>query len=105
MGRIRKWGNASVRWFRTLPMGKKFAVSLGMVVVTYLIVVPISNVIYLTVVDERASNQVEVWCDPQGRETVNGQETPKVTVSRDDPRFDESDLEATMFVLCATSVY
>lgn len=105
MGRIRKWGTALVRWFRALPLGKKFAVSLGIVVATYLIVVPISNVIYWTLVDKRASNQVEVWCDPQGRETVNGQETPKVTVSRDDPRFDESDLEATMFVLCATSVY
>lgn len=38
---------------------------------------------------------------PQGRKTIDGVETPKVTISRDDPRFDESDLDATMFRLCA----
>ena len=48
-----------------------------------------------------SSNEITVWCDPQGRKFIDGVETPKVTISRDDPRFDESDLDATMFRLCA----
>lgn len=73
MGRMKDWGNAFVRWFLALPKGRKYVVSLGIVVVTYLIVVPLYNV---TVEPPSASDQVKVQCG----------DVKTVYVSQADPR-------------------
>jgi hypothetical protein len=86
------------RWFVALPRGRKFVASLVLASTAILAPTLLLTPVHLSRSD---SNQVTVWCDPQGRDTINGVETPKVTISRDDPRFDESDLDATMFRLCA----
>ena len=99
MGRLKRWGASYKQWFLGLTKFQKYLVSLGMVTVAVygvaLLVAPVYAMMF------KPEEKVVVWCDPQGRKTVDGVETPKVTISRDDPRFDESDLDATMFRLCA----
>ncbi|WP_111512363.1 hypothetical protein [Mycobacterium kyogaense] len=92
-------GDRFARWFVALPQGRKFILSAGMAVTT--ILAPTLLATQFVPAQTGSSNEITVWCDPQGRKTIDGVETPKVTVSPDDPRFDESDLDATMFRLCA----
>ncbi|WP_205390358.1 hypothetical protein [Mycolicibacterium hippocampi] len=90
-------GDSFARWYYAQGKGKQFVLCLCAVALPV-----IGLALIFPLPQQQASNQVVVWCDPQGRKTIDGQETPNITVSRDDPRFDESDLDATMFRLCAT---
>lgn len=98
MGENKKRGESFARWYYARGKGQQYLLCLIPVVVAI-----VAMKLIIPMPEQQQSDQVRFWCDPYGRETVNGQETPKITISRDDPRFDESDLDATMFVLCATS--
>ncbi|OKH63396.1 hypothetical protein EB72_11735 [Mycobacterium sp. SWH-M1] len=94
-----KRGDRFARWFVALPKGRKFILSA--VMASTAILAPTLLATQFIPAETGSSNEITVWCDPQGRKTIDGVETPKVTISRDDPRFDESDLDATMFRLRA----
>lgn len=96
-----KRGDSFARWFVALPKGRKYVISLVLASTTILGPTLIATQAFSPLHLGSDAQQVVVWCDPQGRKTIDGVETPKVTISRDDPRFDESDLDATMFRLCA----
>ncbi|MEH3140531.1 MAG: hypothetical protein PGN37_10175 [Mycobacterium kyogaense] len=89
MGDVR-WGDVFASWFSSLTYGKKFAASLGLVGIT--VVGPtlvVSKVIPSLV---GSSNQVEVWCTPDG--------SWRVWVGDDDPRLEVMDLYPNLGGIC-----
>ena len=102
MGRINDRGDAFGRWYDRLSKGKRRAFWLAPVATVVLgtAFIGVMNQIMFTPKVDR----VVVWCDPMGREIVDGKETPKVTISPDDPRLDRDDLDASMDRICNPTI-
>lgn len=81
MGENKRWWEHLASWFRALPKGKKWAAGFGMFVAAYLIVVPLSNLIIVSVLYPE-SDYVTVQCGERSTES-----------HKDDPIWDKPDPE------------
>jgi hypothetical protein len=87
MGDSTRWTDRFADWFVGLAYGKKFLLSLGLASITIVGPTLIATSLLHLGSD---TQQVEIWCGSR-----------KVTISRDDPIFEETNLEASAVRMCA----